>query len=572
MTTRHSRVCRAHLFFLAVMVCTAHPTVLTCRAATAGESKADPNWFALQPVKDEFRPFGARLQPVGRGADRQAWVRHGQGRPVRLRGWDAGPVLGRADEHVLPRGSSTTRSGACAGRGSTSRGCTGWILPAAAGRTSFDYNPESFDRLDNLLAKLGENGIYMILDLHYPLTYRFKPGDNIPGLPQGGPASHAQFFNEKVAAIMHQRMVDFFTPPQSLHEEALLRRPHARDGRDPQRGFALLGRDAEPFRAELEAKFAAWLRKKYGDDGGPAKGLGAGGKSPLAEGEGLGSGQRIRLIRNSQFTEKYFQDRPEQKDPRAGPDAVLPGAGRQVLGRQPRRAAQGRRAGPDQRHELAGPRFPHAGPHARPVQAGLHRPPRLLGSPPGRGQPEVEHQHRAVPQPADGQGRQARSGYARLPWRGQPGHRKGVGTGARPAHDRQRMEHLRAERVFARRDRPDGRLRPAPGLGRPAGVRLLQPGLARAVWARARSTCSAIRRRSCSSRPSPPCGTGRTSTRPTSWPSRSTTPRASSAWTEDRKPVPIAAALVGKVGYRFVPATPRAGSQRHPPSTGIRRS
>jgi hypothetical protein len=85
------------------------------------------------------------------------------------------------------------------------------FLNARDGKTSFDYSEAGWDRLDYLIYKLGENGIYIILDVDYPLIYPFKPGDAIPGLPQGGPASHAEFFNEKVASIMHQRMRDVFT-------------------------------------------------------------------------------------------------------------------------------------------------------------------------------------------------------------------------------------------------------------------------------------------------------------------------------------------------------------------------
>ena len=45
-------------------------------------------------------------------------------------------------------------------------------------------------------------------------------------------------------------------------------------------------------------------------------------------------------------------------------------------------------------------------------------------------------------------------------------------------------------------------------------------------------------------------------------------PRASSASTEDRKPVPIAAALVGKVGYRFVQEPRKPVAEGHQPLLG----
>jgi len=65
--------------------------------------------------------------------------------------------------------------------------------------------------LDYLISKLGENGVCLILDLHFPLTHRFKASDNIPGLPEGGRAPYAQFFNAQVAELMHQRMTNIFT-------------------------------------------------------------------------------------------------------------------------------------------------------------------------------------------------------------------------------------------------------------------------------------------------------------------------------------------------------------------------
>ena len=207
MTTGTSRVCRTHLFLIGVMVCAAHPTLLTCRTATA----ADPNWFALQPVKDSFGPSildcsGWVEAPTGKHGfvtvkgDRFVFE---DGTPVRFWGAQVGGFSKEQVDYAVRRmrrqGINITRM-----HGLES-------LNDRSGRTSFDYSEAGFDRLDYLIRRLGENGIYMILDVHYPLTYRFKPGDEIPGLPQGGPASHAQFFNEKVAAIMHRRMADIFT-------------------------------------------------------------------------------------------------------------------------------------------------------------------------------------------------------------------------------------------------------------------------------------------------------------------------------------------------------------------------
>ena len=69
----------------------------------------------------------------------------------------------------------------------------------------------------------------------------------------------------------------------------------------------------KPLRGQVEEKFAAWLRKKYGNNEGLKKAWVADGKSGLDEGEGLDAGQRIGLISNGSFTEKYFQDNPHKK-------------------------------------------------------------------------------------------------------------------------------------------------------------------------------------------------------------------------------------------------------------------
>ncbi|MGA2657753.1 MAG: cellulase family glycosylhydrolase [Verrucomicrobiota bacterium] len=90
------------------------------------------------------------------------------------------------------------------------------------GLNSLGNDARSFERLDYLLSKLGENGIYIILDLHYPLRHRFKATEAIPGLPQGGTAPYTQFFNDRVAEVMHQRMTNIFT-----HLNPYTRRPTA---------------------------------------------------------------------------------------------------------------------------------------------------------------------------------------------------------------------------------------------------------------------------------------------------------------------------------------------------------
>jgi hypothetical protein len=158
------------------------------------------------------------------------------------------------------------------------------------GKTAFDYNAAAWDRLDYLIYKLGENGIYIILDVHYPLIFQFKPGDDIPGLPKGGPASHGQFINEKVASVMHQRMRDVFTHVNPYTKKRYADDPTMAMVEVLNEDSLFWGNVQEPFRSELESKFADWLRKKYGGDLGT---------SPL--------------YRNTDFTERRLQENPERK-------------------------------------------------------------------------------------------------------------------------------------------------------------------------------------------------------------------------------------------------------------------
>lgn len=172
---------------------------------------------------------------------------------------------------------------------------------------------KSFDRLDYLMAKLGENGIYLILDLHYPLTHRFRGSDNIPGLPEGGVAPYTQFFNERVAEIMRQRMTHIFTHLNSYTQKRYCDDPTLAMIEILNEDSLFWGEVPAPFRTELEEKFAGWLRKKYGDDAGLRKAWTVNGQSPLAEGEGLSTGSRMGLIRNTDFNEKNFRSHPEQR-------------------------------------------------------------------------------------------------------------------------------------------------------------------------------------------------------------------------------------------------------------------
>ena len=296
-------------------------------------------WFPFEPVEDRFGPSvldGTRWVEAPTGKHGFVTVKGDRfvfedGTPVRFFGAQIGGFskeqLDYAVRRMRRQGINLTRMHGLEN------------LNDRAGRTSSDYSKEGFDRLDYLIAKLGDNGIYIILDVHYPLTYRFKPGDEIPGLPQGGPASHAQFFNDKIASLMHRRMADVFTHLNPYTKKRYCDDPTVALVEVLNEDSLFWGQIAQPFRQELEQKFAAWLRAKYGDDAGLRKAWGVrsvpvGASKEGVEGippsnrgqdardttpdgvttndEGLAPGQHINLLSNGSFNAKYFQAHPEQ--------------------------------------------------------------------------------------------------------------------------------------------------------------------------------------------------------------------------------------------------------------------
>ena len=312
-----SKVSRAAVLALLAEALTGRDYTLGAQQAVVGEAApaaaagAKPDvirgsWFPFDPAKDDFAPTildGSPFveAPTGRHGfvtvkgDRFAFA---DGTPVRFWGAQIGlwgkEQVDYAVRRMRRQGINVTRLHGLE------------FLNQRQGRTSFDYSADGFARLDYLIAKLGENGIYLILDVHYPLTYRFKAGDDLPGLPDGGPAPYTQFFNDRVAAIMHRRMTDVFT-----HLNAHTNKRYCDD---PTLALVeVLNEDSlfwgggvpAPFRAELEEKWAAWLRRKYGDEAGLRKSWSVEGKPPLAEGEGVGPGQRVPCLRNTDFNEKF---------------------------------------------------------------------------------------------------------------------------------------------------------------------------------------------------------------------------------------------------------------------------
>jgi hypothetical protein len=268
----------------------AAPIVALLFGAAAG-----PPAFVFQPATDTFQPTvldagGFIDAPTGKHGfltakgDRFVFE---DGTPARFFGAQIGSVPKAQLDYTVKRmrrqGINITRLHGLE------------FLNDRNGKTSFDYSDAGWDRLDYLIYKLGENGIYLILDVDYPNIYPFKAGDNISGLPNGGTAQYAEFFNEKVAAIKHQRMRDVFTRVNPYTKKRYADDPTLATVEVMNEDSLFWGNVPEPFRAELEEQFREWLRKKYPGDAT------------------FSPGQRIALYRNSDFTEKRLAENPERK-------------------------------------------------------------------------------------------------------------------------------------------------------------------------------------------------------------------------------------------------------------------
>lgn len=135
----------------------------------------------------------------------------------------------------------------------------------ANGKTYFDYSKEGFDHLDYLIYTLGQYGIYVILTNDYPVVATIKPDDHIPGFEQPGAAARIQFFDAKVAALRQKRILDIMT-----HFNPYSKMRYADD---PTIALVeILNEDSlfwpgdkipEPFQSELRQQFREWLGRRY---------------------------------------------------------------------------------------------------------------------------------------------------------------------------------------------------------------------------------------------------------------------------------------------------------------------
>jgi len=283
-------------------------------AAAVSAAESSSNWFPIVPVKDDFGPTIL---------DCSRWIeaptgKHGfvtvkgdnfvfrDGTPVRFwgaqmgRGWDR-EKMDYALRRMRRQGLNITRM----------HGLT--FLIDRNGQTSLEYSKKGFDRLDYTIAKLGENGIYIILDTQYPLYSHFKPGDNIPGLPEGGPAPYAQFFIDKATAITQQQMVDIFTHFNPYTKKRYCDDPTVALIEVANEDSLFWGTVPDNFKGILEEKFTAWLRKKYHDNETLQKAWMVDGKSPLQPGEGIEPGQKVGVMGSSSFNSGELKNKPQDR-------------------------------------------------------------------------------------------------------------------------------------------------------------------------------------------------------------------------------------------------------------------
>lgn len=291
-------------------------TVLLSCAVGAPPVEGDPNskWFPLELAKDDFGPTVL---------DCSKWIeaptgKHGfvtvkgdnflfeDGTPVRF--WGAQMGGGRDREKIEYTIKRMRRQGLNITRLHGLRS-----LIDREGKTSLDYSERGFDRMDYTIAKLGENGIYIILDTQYPLVSRFKAGDNIPGLPQGGPAPYAQFFIDKVAHITKQQMVDIFTHYNPYTKKRYCDDPTLAMIEVANEDSMFWGNVGDNFREQLEEKWTAWLQKKYGDNIVLEKSWTVDGVSPLKTGEGIAPGQKVGVMPSFSFNSGHLKDNPQDK-------------------------------------------------------------------------------------------------------------------------------------------------------------------------------------------------------------------------------------------------------------------
>jgi hypothetical protein len=276
---------------------TAAPSDAGPQRAAAGQLPPESNaWFDFEPATDDFGPTIL---------DVSQWIEAPTGKH--------GFVTVRGDRFVFEDGTPVRFWGSQTGSRRDNPEYSAQRMPRQGINLIRQHgNLNNPGGLDATIARLGKNGVYMALDIHYPLNYRYRPGE-IPGWPEGGSSQHVQFFNEKAAALHQQRLVNFFTHMNPHTGKRWCDDPTLAMIEILNEASMFWGEVNEPLRVQVEEKYSAWLRAKYGDNEGLKKAWAAGGTSGLEEGEGLEAGQKIALLPNRSFTAEYFRQNPHQK-------------------------------------------------------------------------------------------------------------------------------------------------------------------------------------------------------------------------------------------------------------------
>ncbi len=229
-------------------------------AAAALASALGAGWITFRPAKDDFRPNAldmSRFVDAPTGAHGFLTTRNGafvfeDGTPARFWGAQIDPFSKEEIDYAVRRmrrqGINVTRLHGLE------------FLTRHGAKSIFDYDKNAFDHLDYLIAKLGENGIYLILDVDYPLILKFGPEDHVPSAN----GEHSRFIDDKVAAMLHRRMADVFTHFNPYTKKRYADDPTLALVEVLNEDSLFWGELAEPWRTELEKKFGEWR-------GAPAK-------------------------------------------------------------------------------------------------------------------------------------------------------------------------------------------------------------------------------------------------------------------------------------------------------------
>jgi glycosyl hydrolase family 42 (putative beta-galactosidase) len=271
-------------------------------------------WFAFRPERDDFTPTALDCshcveKPAGQhgfvGVDGERFV-YQDGTEARFWGAQLGlfdkPEMDYAARRLRKQGINMVRYHGLE------------FLQNRDGSSVFDYSHEGFDRLDYAIYRLGQEGIYLILDVDYYL--RLRTGDGIEGLPDRERTPYLMFFNDDVAKIKRRRMTDVFTR----------RNPYTglRYSDDPSVAMVEVcnedsmfwygvSRLSEPFASQLAERFKKWLRRRYGGQRALQEAWTADGVCALGEGEGLSPSATLGMMAMWEFSERGLREHPERE-------------------------------------------------------------------------------------------------------------------------------------------------------------------------------------------------------------------------------------------------------------------